>query len=103
MKDAWDSKRDVLVKSGAFAIEQLSEALSSSASSNKLPDGLPQIALRLCAEQVGVFTVYIKKFFVFMSFGFASIRSAENSASLPFFILCKGISEKKNEFITYQM
>ncbi|CAN6693799.1 unnamed protein product [Malus baccata var. baccata] len=52
VKDAWDSKRDVLVKSGAFAIEQLSEALSSSASSNKLPDGLPQIALRLCAEQL---------------------------------------------------
>lgn len=52
MKDAWDSKRDILVKSGAFAIEQLTEALSASASSNKVPDGLPQNALRLCAEQV---------------------------------------------------
>ncbi len=52
VKDAWDSKRDVLVKSGAFAIEQLSEALSASASPSKLPDGLPQNALRLCAEQV---------------------------------------------------
>lgn len=57
MKEAWDSKRDMLVKSGAFAIEQLSEALSASASSNKLPDGLPQHALRLCAEQVCIFTL----------------------------------------------
>ena len=52
VKDAWDNKRDMLVKSGAFAIEQLSEALSASAGSNQLPDGLPQNALRLCAEQV---------------------------------------------------
>lgn len=52
MKDAWDNKRDMIVKSGAFAIEQLSEALSASAGSNQLPDGLAQNALRLCAEQV---------------------------------------------------
>ncbi|KAA8543140.1 hypothetical protein F0562_021365 [Nyssa sinensis] len=52
VKEAWDSKRDVLIKSGAFAIEQLSEALSASASSNKLQDGLSQAALRLCAEQL---------------------------------------------------
>lgn len=52
VKDAWDNKKDVLVKSGSFAIEQLSEALSATASSNKLPEGLPQNALRLCAEQV---------------------------------------------------
>ncbi|KAE8722863.1 spermatoproteinsis-associated protein 20-like isoform X2 [Hibiscus syriacus] len=52
VKDAWDSKKDVLVKSGAFAIEQLSEALSASADSNQLPDGLPQNALHLCAEQL---------------------------------------------------
>ncbi|XWS46704.1 hypothetical protein CRYUN_Cryun14cG0091000 [Craigia yunnanensis] len=52
VKDAWDNKRDMLVKSGAFAIEQLSEALSASAGSNQLPDGLPQNALRLCAEQL---------------------------------------------------
>lgn len=53
VKDAWETKRDVLVKSGAFAIEQLSEALSATASSNKLADGTPQQALHLCAEQVG--------------------------------------------------
>ncbi|KAH9786259.1 Thioredox DsbH domain-containing protein [Citrus sinensis] len=52
VKDAWDKKRDMLAQSGAFAIEQLSEALSASASSNKLPDELPQNALRLCAEQL---------------------------------------------------
>ncbi|PON96626.1 Spermatogenesis-associated protein [Trema orientale] len=52
VKEAWDTKRDMLVKSGAFAIEQLSEALSVAASSNKLPDGLSQNALRLCAEQL---------------------------------------------------
>ncbi|KAG8477663.1 hypothetical protein CXB51_027700 [Gossypium anomalum] len=52
VKDAWDNKRDMLVKSGAFAIEQLSEALSASAGSNQLPDGLAQNALCLCAEQL---------------------------------------------------
>ncbi|XP_052479771.1 uncharacterized protein LOC105803044 isoform X2 [Gossypium raimondii] len=52
VKDAWDNKRDMIVKSGAFAIEQLSEALSASAGSNQLPDGLAQNALRLCAEQL---------------------------------------------------
>ncbi|KAL5561535.1 hypothetical protein UlMin_031282 [Ulmus minor] len=52
VKEAWGDKRDMLVKSGAFAIEQLSEALSASASSNKLPDGLPQTALLQCAEQL---------------------------------------------------
>lgn len=52
VKDAWDVKRDILVKSGAFAIEQLAEALSANASPKKLPDGLPQNALRLCADQV---------------------------------------------------
>ncbi|MBA0769580.1 hypothetical protein Gotri_018295, partial [Gossypium trilobum] len=52
VKDAWDNKREMIVKSGAFAIEQLSEALSASAGSNQLPDGLAQNALRLCAEQL---------------------------------------------------
>ncbi|XP_038876725.1 spermatogenesis-associated protein 20 [Benincasa hispida] len=52
VKEAWDNKRDVLVKSGTFAIEQLSEALSATASSNKLPEELPQNALRLCAVQL---------------------------------------------------
>lgn len=52
VKDAWDDKKDMLIKSGAFAIQQLSEALAASAASNKLPDGLSQSALSLCAAQL---------------------------------------------------
>lgn len=52
MKEAWESKRDVLVQSGTFAIEQLSEALSASAKLSKLSEGLSQIALQKCAKQV---------------------------------------------------
>ncbi|XP_052118810.1 uncharacterized protein LOC107492509 isoform X2 [Arachis duranensis] len=52
VKEAWDSKKDLLVKSGAAAIEQLSEALSASSVSDKLSDGVPDDALRLCAEQL---------------------------------------------------
>ena len=52
VKEAWDNKRDVLIKSGSFAIEQLSEALFTKANLDKLPDGLPQDALHLCADQV---------------------------------------------------
>lgn len=54
MKEAWDKQRDALVKSGAFAIEQLSEALSAGADSNKLADGVSESALRLCSEQVRI-------------------------------------------------
>ncbi|KAK3041455.1 hypothetical protein RJ639_000432, partial [Escallonia herrerae] len=52
VKEAWKSKRDVLVSSGAFAIEQLSEALSASSMSTKLPEGLPQKALHRGAKQL---------------------------------------------------
>ncbi|KAG2406609.1 uncharacterized protein HKW66_Vig0058650 [Vigna angularis] len=52
VKQAWDSKRDMLIKSGAFAIEQLSEAMSASADTDKLPDEVPADALRLCSEQL---------------------------------------------------
>lgn len=66
VREAWDTKRDMLVKSGAFAIQQLSEALSSSASSDKLPDGLPQNALLLCSEQVrSHFIVALLRYLVF--------------------------------------
>ena len=57
VKEAWDNKRDMLVKSGSFAIEQLSEALSTKGSLDKLPDDLPQYALSLCAEQVIVCSI----------------------------------------------
>lgn len=52
VKEAWDSKKDALVSSGTFAIEQLSKALTATAASDKLPDGLSQTALDLCAEQL---------------------------------------------------
>ncbi|KAK1351663.1 hypothetical protein POM88_054122 [Heracleum sosnowskyi] len=51
VKDAWDSKRDVLIQSGSFAIEQLSEAMSVKAESYKLSKGITQSALRKCAKQ----------------------------------------------------
>lgn len=52
VKEAWDKKKDMLISSGALVMEQLTEALTATARSNKLPDGLPQTALNLCAEQV---------------------------------------------------
>lgn len=52
MKEAWDASKDALVKSGAFAIQQLSEALSAIARLENLPQGLPEKALQKCAEQV---------------------------------------------------
>ncbi|XP_051142129.1 uncharacterized protein LOC127259035 isoform X2 [Andrographis paniculata] len=52
VKEAWDANKDALVKSGAFAIEQLSEALSAIARSENLPQGLPEKALQKCAEQL---------------------------------------------------
>lgn len=52
VKEAWYSKKDMLVQSGAFAIEQLSEALAATAISNKLSDEVLQTALRKCADHV---------------------------------------------------
>ncbi|EPS73107.1 hypothetical protein M569_01643, partial [Genlisea aurea] len=52
VKEAWETKKDVLVQSGSFAIEQLSQALSAIATSEKLPAGLPESALRKCAGQL---------------------------------------------------
>ncbi|OWM87215.1 spermatogenesis-associated protein 20 isoform X2 [Punica granatum] len=52
VKEAWDNKRDMLVQSGALAIEQLSEALSATANMDKVPDGLSHTAINQCAEQL---------------------------------------------------
>ncbi|CAI9297189.1 unnamed protein product [Lactuca saligna] len=52
VEEAWESKREVLVKSGTFAIEQLSEALSATALSDKLSEGLAQTALRSCTKSL---------------------------------------------------
>jgi hypothetical protein len=68
VKEAWENKRDMLVKSGTFAIEQLSEALSSSSNSAKLPED----ALRLCSEQVRLCASAFFDYFNF-KFKFVSI------------------------------
>ncbi|XP_008789958.1 spermatogenesis-associated protein 20 [Phoenix dactylifera] len=52
VKEAWDSKREMLEKGGNFAIEQLSEALSATASCHRLSDELAQNSLKLCAKQL---------------------------------------------------
>ncbi|VVB07078.1 unnamed protein product [Arabis nemorensis] len=52
VKDAWDSKKDTLVKSSIYAMEELSKALSANAETDKLPDGLSRVALSLCAKQL---------------------------------------------------
>ncbi|XP_010522664.1 PREDICTED: spermatogenesis-associated protein 20 isoform X2 [Tarenaya hassleriana] len=52
VKDAWDNRRDMLVKSGTFALDELSKALSANAESEKLPDGLSQTAFQECAKQL---------------------------------------------------
>ncbi|KAL6505018.1 hypothetical protein OROGR_024835 [Orobanche gracilis] len=52
VKEAWHNKKDALIQSGAFAIEQISEALSATATSDKVPQGLSERALQKCAEQL---------------------------------------------------
>lgn len=75
----------MLIKSGSLAIAQLSEALSASASSNKLADGIPQNAMHLCSEQVG-FVCFSRKFFCLSDLSwpyyFEFIHSVEIFSSL---------------------
>lgn len=52
VKEAWDTKQEMLEKSGNFAIEQLSEALSATAHSHRLSDELAQNSLKLCVKQL---------------------------------------------------
>lgn len=40
------------MKSGTYAIEELSKALSANAGNDKLPDGLSRTAVTICAKQV---------------------------------------------------
>ncbi|XP_020671982.1 uncharacterized protein B0495.5-like [Dendrobium catenatum] len=52
VKEAWESKREVLEQGGTLAIEQLSNALSAAASSKRLTDQISQDVVKLCSEQV---------------------------------------------------
>ncbi|KAI5438822.1 hypothetical protein KIW84_024520 [Lathyrus oleraceus] len=48
VKEACEIKKEMLVKNGTFAIERLSEALSTSSDSGKLTNDVSDEALRLC-------------------------------------------------------
>ncbi|XP_072960415.1 uncharacterized protein [Typha angustifolia] len=52
VKDAWDTKREMLEKGGTIAIEQLAEALSSTSESRKVSDDLAHSSLKRCVEQL---------------------------------------------------
>lgn len=53
IKEACDREKiDGLVESVAFAMEQLSEALSATAISDKVPKGIQEKALQKCVEQL---------------------------------------------------
>ncbi|XP_042390543.1 spermatogenesis-associated protein 20-like isoform X1 [Zingiber officinale] len=52
VKEAWETKREMLEKSGTIAIEQLSEALSSTANSSKISDELARVSLKRCSRQL---------------------------------------------------
>jgi hypothetical protein len=79
----------MLVKSGTFAIEQLSEALSSSSDSGKLPDGVSDDALRLCSEQV---RLCASDFVYFFNYNF-NLRHERR---------CKEKERKKKRFLLIQ-
>ncbi|KAL4202665.1 hypothetical protein AMTRI_Chr02g222250 [Amborella trichopoda] len=52
VKEAWDTKRDMLERSGISTIQQLSDALSATASSDSSDRALPQNAIQRCADQL---------------------------------------------------
>ncbi|PKA58457.1 dTMP kinase [Apostasia shenzhenica] len=52
VKEAWESKREMLENGGTLAMEQLSKALSATARSLKLPDDVTQDSVKLCSEQL---------------------------------------------------
>ena len=50
--DVWKSKKNVLEEGGTRAIEQLSEALSTTAISSRLAEEILQESMTNCYEQV---------------------------------------------------
>ncbi|KAH7676738.1 Spermatogenesis-associated protein 20 [Dioscorea alata] len=52
VKEAWENKSEMLEKGATLAIEQLSEALSTTANSCKLSDDLSENSTERCAEQL---------------------------------------------------
>lgn len=51
MRDAWETKKDALEDGGSRAIEQISEALSTAAASQRLSEETLHSSLRNCYEQ----------------------------------------------------
>jgi uncharacterized protein YyaL (SSP411 family) len=52
VKEVWDTKKDAIRQSGEEIVQQLAEATAASASSPKLAQGLPQLAVESCALEV---------------------------------------------------
>ncbi|CAL4959548.1 unnamed protein product [Urochloa decumbens] len=52
VKEAWETKRDALERTGNLVIEQLRDALSAKASSQDLPNDLAVVSLDQCVEKL---------------------------------------------------
>jgi hypothetical protein len=52
VKEAWETKRDALERTGNLVIEQLKDALSAKASSQDLANDLAVVSLDQCVEKV---------------------------------------------------
>lgn len=68
MKEAWENKSEMLEKGATLAIEQLSEALSTTANSCKLSDDLSENSTERCAEQARFVFVLFKNLNCYFSF-----------------------------------
>ena len=52
VKEAWETKREALERSGNLVTEQLRDALSAKASSQDVPNDLAVVSVDQCVEQV---------------------------------------------------
>ncbi|CAO2167655.1 unnamed protein product [Urochloa humidicola] len=52
VKEAWETKRDALERTGNLVIEQLRDALSAEASSQDLPNDLSVVSVDQCVEKI---------------------------------------------------
>lgn len=59
VKEAWETKRDTLEKTGNVVIEQLREALSAKASSQDVRNDLADVSVDQCVEKVREVLHYI--------------------------------------------
>lgn len=52
VKEAWETKREALERTGNLVIEQLRDALSAKASSQDVPNDLAVVSVDQCVEKV---------------------------------------------------